>query len=414
MVFTEDRAGAGEVAGCDSLISSNTASVKFGLSEEKRKEAIARIEVARKRQEQGDAERAEMEVTNAWACLDEALTICPENHRARFLLVSCAMNADDYARAKAEALFIYKGLTQDQLEQMGDSVLHLSIAHASKMLGQMDDAIHYAAEATNYYGDEPQPYMVLGEMLEATGQIQEAEQRCRQALLHNDSPDCRHSLTSQNVFFTLSCLGSCLVRQRRLSEAEMFLTRAANMDQTSALALRQLVDVYYSQGRLDEALRTALRVRDLEPGDPEAPRRVERLRAEMAGGKPAEDASSVGSTITGSLFPPAANNSGQAQHAAASPPLAGHSVAGGASNSNKAFESRNATTSGATALELGAVEKGTEEISELAPAPGWRRSEGAGDQSSIQKGQAVSRPRGQNDGQQHKEDWWSFCCVDRD
>ena len=43
------------------------------------------------------------EVTNAWFALEEALALCPTNHRARFLLVSCAMNADDYPRAKAEA-----------------------------------------------------------------------------------------------------------------------------------------------------------------------------------------------------------------------------------------------------------------------------------------------------------------------
>ena len=43
------------------------------------------------------------QVTNAWFALEEALALCPTNHRARFLLVSCAMNADDYPRAKTEA-----------------------------------------------------------------------------------------------------------------------------------------------------------------------------------------------------------------------------------------------------------------------------------------------------------------------
>merc|ERR1719183_1081607 len=126
------------------------------LSEQKRQDALECIERARQFQSQEDMEGAQTEVTNAWYRLDEALAICPSNHRARFLLVSCAMNADDYQKAKVEAARIYQDLSREQLAQMKDSVLHLSIAHASKMLGETDDAIHFALEATTFYPDDPQ------------------------------------------------------------------------------------------------------------------------------------------------------------------------------------------------------------------------------------------------------------------
>jgi len=180
----------------------------LALSEAKRQEALELIERARHYQDQGDVESSQTEVTNAWYALDEALTICPSNHRARFLLVSCAMNAEDYARAKLEALTIYKDLSSEQLSSMGDSVLHLSIAHASKMLGDVDEALQFANEASELYPNDPQPFMVLGELLEAVGRNEEAEHNCRQALLRNDSPDCQHILNQQNVFFTLCCLTS--------------------------------------------------------------------------------------------------------------------------------------------------------------------------------------------------------------
>merc|ERR1719171_3141045 len=161
------------------------------------------------------------------------------------------MNADDYQRAKDEALQIYQDLSFDQLEKMQDSVLHLSIAHASKMLGESEDAIQFASEATRLYPEDPQPYMVLGELHEALGQNSEAEERCRMALMHNDSPGIQHPLNPQNVFFTLCCLGSCLVKQGKFSEAEMFILRAIHLDASSTLAYRHLVDVYQYQGRLE-------------------------------------------------------------------------------------------------------------------------------------------------------------------
>merc|ERR1719214_255067 len=109
-------------------------------SERKRLEALERIDRAKAYQAENDLDGAQAEVTNAWYALDEALEICPENHRARFLLVSCSMNAEDFGRAKKEALTIYRDLSRQQLREMDDSVLHLSIAHASKMCEENDEA----------------------------------------------------------------------------------------------------------------------------------------------------------------------------------------------------------------------------------------------------------------------------------
>ena len=51
------------------------------------------------------------------------------------------------------------------------------------MLGETDDSIHFATEATKLYPGDPQPYMVLGELYEANGQNHEAEEKCRQAMV---------------------------------------------------------------------------------------------------------------------------------------------------------------------------------------------------------------------------------------
>ena len=58
----------------------------------------------------------------------------------------------------------------------------------SRTRGVYRDGVHRKkSEATQLYQDDPQPYMVLGELYEANGQNHEAEEKCRQALLHNDT-----------------------------------------------------------------------------------------------------------------------------------------------------------------------------------------------------------------------------------
>eukprot|EP00746_Dinoflagellata_sp_MGD_P019297 gnl/MRDRNA2_/MRDRNA2_144828_c0_seq1.p1 gnl/MRDRNA2_/MRDRNA2_144828_c0~~gnl/MRDRNA2_/MRDRNA2_144828_c0_seq1.p1 ORF type:complete len:380 (-),score=73.98 gnl/MRDRNA2_/MRDRNA2_144828_c0_seq1:195-1334(-) len=262
--------------------STATQSEAFAQSEQKRQEALDWVDRARRQQAQGNSEGGRSAMAKAWRCLEESVSICPSNHRARFLVVSCAMNADDYKRAKSEAVRIYQDHTKQQLQQMNDSVLHLSIAHAAKMLGEIEFGIQFALEATELYRDDPQPYLVSAELHEILGHNREAEQMCRQALMHNDSPNCKHRLNSQNVFFTLCCLGSALVKQGKYSEAELFIHRAIQIDSASTLGFRHLVDVYHFQGRFQEALQTAQGIREKDPADKEIAQKMDRIRHDMA------------------------------------------------------------------------------------------------------------------------------------
>lgn len=253
----------------------------LALSEKKLAEALEHIERAKDCQDTSRTSAAQQEVRYACRRLDEALAICPQNHRARFLLVSCAMNADDYRRAKEEGLKIYRDFTgEEKIKEMDDSILHLSIAHASKMLGEMDDAIKFAAEATRLFEDDPQPYMVLGELYMAGDNLVEAEQQFRMALHHHDNPACKYPLTSQCVHFSLSCLGATLVSQGKYAEAEVVLVKASQQDDASTLPLRHLVDVYQSTGRSSDAVELAEHICGLDPGDDEMRRRLRDLKAD--------------------------------------------------------------------------------------------------------------------------------------
>lgn len=253
---------------------------KLRRSEDLREEALKSIDHAREYQSALDAGRAQMEISRAWQTLEEALRICPSNHRARFLLVSCAMNADDYSRAKEEALQIYRELSGDALKRMNDSVLHLSIAHASKMSGDYESAARFAREATQLYPTDPQPHMILGEVRQTQGRSEEAEQRCFRALKLHQSPDCSHRLTDQNVYFTLCVLGAAQIDLGKAEEAEPNLLKATQLSgHSSILALRHLTNAYRILGRSEDALRTAQRAVQKDPTDEDARRDLAELES---------------------------------------------------------------------------------------------------------------------------------------
>merc|ERR1719248_562895 len=121
---------------------------------------------------------------------------------------------------------------------MDDPVLHLSISHACKMLGKLDDALRYAREAIQLYPKNPKPYMVVGDLCDCTGQVKQAEYNCRQALLRTQSQDCTDKLSTQEEFLTLCCLGSNLLWQGSHKEAETFLVRASQLSNSSPLAYK--------------------------------------------------------------------------------------------------------------------------------------------------------------------------------
>lgn len=251
-------------------------------SEEKRCAALECIDDARELNSRGERDAAHAEIQRAWQLLDEALVLCPQNHKARFLLVSCAMNAEDFPRARLEALRIYEQMTEQQKLSLGDSVLHLSIAHASKMLGDNREAIEFAEEATRLYVDDPQPFLILGELLEAQGDVERAEQCCRKALSFNDDPDCRNPLTHHNLVFALCCLGCCLMKQGCYTDAESVLLKGYHIDQSALPALRHLADVYIVQDRLEDALDMAQCAQRYEPEDRELEGKVLQIRRALA------------------------------------------------------------------------------------------------------------------------------------
>lgn len=251
-------------------------------SEAKRCAALECIDEARNLNGHGDSNAAHAEIQRAWELLDEALVLCPQNHKARFLLVSCAMNAEDFSRARVEALTIYQQMSEQQKINLGDSVLHLSIAHAAKMLGDNREAIEFAEEATRLYVDDPQPFLILGELLEAQGDLEKAQHCCRKALSFNDDTQCKTHLTHHNLIFAYCCLGCCLMKQGRHKEAEGVLIQAYQMDQSAVPVLRYLSDAYVAQNRLEDALDMAQRAQRHDPEDRELIGKVAEIRRVLA------------------------------------------------------------------------------------------------------------------------------------
>lgn len=253
----------------------------FQRSEEFRTQALEMHQQAKKLGSLGHHAAAKQEMKNAWDMLDEALRLCPSNHRARFLKASYAMSAEDYELARAEAIKIYTSLSREQVQGMHDSLLHLTICHACKMLGEKEEALRFAHEGTQLFPNDPQIYMICGELFDQVGESIRAEQACRQALLLHDKEGCTHKLSKENVYFTLSCIGSNLLQQGKYSDAEMFLIKAAHIDSSSSHAYDHLSEVYHCQGRHREALDAAKKAAESNPNDHSLQARVNAFQAAL-------------------------------------------------------------------------------------------------------------------------------------
>jgi len=252
-------------------------------SEELRREALRLIEEAHGLQSSGDEAASQQRLHTAGERLEESLGICPTNHKTRFLVVNRAMHSDDHTRAKEEGLRLYEDLkSSKQLYALGDAVLHLTLAHVSKMLGEVEDAIQFASEATELYDSDPHAFMILAELYESLGRDPEAEEKCKQALEKQARPDCRRSLNEQSVYFTRCCLGAALIKQAKHEEAERILLEAKASSEalglaTGALAQRHLIGSYEIQGRFEDAAACAWEVTQLEPDDEEIRKKLEIL-----------------------------------------------------------------------------------------------------------------------------------------
>lgn len=257
----------------------------FSRSEQLRVEALQHTQNARQCQAAGDTEGAQREVDAAWDAVGKALEICPGNHRARFLLVSFAMNADDWDRALAEGKRIYNDLSRQQLTQMKDSVLHLSIAHACKILDKISEAITYADEAAMLFPDDPQVFMSLAELRLMQDDAKEAERHCREALRLHEHPGCTHKLGRQNILFTMCCLSNSMQQQNRQNDAEEYLNAAYEVDHNSTLVLKNLVDLHESLGNTREAIEYAEQLLRVDPQDTQNRLRIDHLRGQLRSGQ---------------------------------------------------------------------------------------------------------------------------------
>lgn len=246
-------------------------------SEKLRVEALHLAGVAKDFVAKGDKEQAERYLRKASEVLEQALVVRPNNHKARFLLVSLSMNRFDYDRALVEGLKIYKVFSKDHFRRMNDAVLHLSLAHASKMLEDSTQAVKFAKEATELFPDDPHPYMVLGELYETQGLDEEGSQLCRTALKRHEDPQCRHPLNHQSIYYTLCCLGACLIRLGELPEAETFLQRTRQYEGHGILGLKYLIDIRFAQHRRQDALDLCREALEIDPNDDDIHQKIEVL-----------------------------------------------------------------------------------------------------------------------------------------
>lgn len=277
-------------------------------SERDRLEAIASIQRGRQASLEGDDGASELALDDAWRCLERSLVHNPGNQRARILLVACAITKEDFERAREEALRIHGGLSLQQLRDLGDSVLHMSICKASLMLGNTEESARFANEAAQLWPEDPQPLAVLGELAEKAGRDSDAERFSRQALLFHDDPQCRTRLRPDGLITALCCLGGVLHRRDRHAEAEELLLRAHREHPEEVLPLRLLVDVYAGMGQPDEAARfeAELRVAANESDRGSRGGRSARKSAGTAGSRASEGSAASRVPSLRRAFPPAA------------------------------------------------------------------------------------------------------------
>jgi len=254
----------------------------FSRSEAKRREALASIRRITEHKASGDTDQMKAEVSNAWRLLEEALAICPQNHRARFLLVSCCMNDDNYVRAREEAQIIYKALTEEQMKEMNDPLLHLSLVHACKMTGDTESAMKYAKEGARIYDDDPQAHMALGELLELVGDYKGASEACHASLNISEQADVKVPLSRQNKVFVLCCLSSSMVQQGEAPQAEKFAKQAVEIDSAMVLPLLRLAEVQHYKGQHVEAMATARHAETLDPSDAEVRKMLAVIQAKLS------------------------------------------------------------------------------------------------------------------------------------
>merc|ERR1711977_310096 len=126
---------------------------------------------------------------------------------ARSYLVAVMIEDATLTQAKEQGLKICDELCKEHLAAsllcLGNGArlpifgLFFQLAEASKISGERTQAIKFAQMAANLFPTDPNPHMMLGELLHGIGAYAESAQECKLALMHHanaSSPAIRHPL----------------------------------------------------------------------------------------------------------------------------------------------------------------------------------------------------------------------------
>eukprot|EP00746_Dinoflagellata_sp_MGD_P154527 gnl/MRDRNA2_/MRDRNA2_84866_c0_seq2.p1 gnl/MRDRNA2_/MRDRNA2_84866_c0~~gnl/MRDRNA2_/MRDRNA2_84866_c0_seq2.p1 ORF type:complete len:627 (-),score=119.81 gnl/MRDRNA2_/MRDRNA2_84866_c0_seq2:269-2149(-) len=243
---------------------------------------------------------------------------------ARSYLVALMIRDSKLTQAKEQGLKICEELCEQHLvaslSRLGNGArlpifgLFFQLAAASKISGESTQAIMFAQNAADLFPTDPNPHMMLGELLHAMGAYAESAKECQLALMHHansSSPAIRHPLMchafwsllpqeyalntrlSQHIFdtirmhnfyLTLCCLGASLIHQREFAQAEIFLKKAEHefiFEDSDTQAMKLLLNLYQIQNRHGEALQYAKKIARIHPKDQEIQEKIKVLMDEV-------------------------------------------------------------------------------------------------------------------------------------
>eukprot|EP00746_Dinoflagellata_sp_MGD_P154526 gnl/MRDRNA2_/MRDRNA2_84866_c0_seq1.p1 gnl/MRDRNA2_/MRDRNA2_84866_c0~~gnl/MRDRNA2_/MRDRNA2_84866_c0_seq1.p1 ORF type:complete len:617 (-),score=96.66 gnl/MRDRNA2_/MRDRNA2_84866_c0_seq1:28-1878(-) len=224
---------------------------------------------------------------------------------ARSYLVALMIRNGKLTQAKEEGMKIYDAIREERmvasLSRLGDGArlpifgLFLHLAHTLKRSGETAQAIKLAQKASNLFPTDPNPHIILGELMHAIGAYSESERECRLALMHHwnlqgnansSSPADRHPLIDDigTVYSTLCCLGASLIHQQKFDQAEIHLATAeceASSKDSNIQAMKHLLNLHQLQNCHGKALLYAKKIARIDPTNQEIEEKIKVLNVEI-------------------------------------------------------------------------------------------------------------------------------------
>eukprot|EP00927_Polykrikos_kofoidii_P056419 TRINITY_DN50536_c0_g1_i1.p1 TRINITY_DN50536_c0_g1~~TRINITY_DN50536_c0_g1_i1.p1 ORF type:complete len:434 (+),score=79.55 TRINITY_DN50536_c0_g1_i1:94-1395(+) len=170
--------------------------------------------------ENGRMPLAETQLGRCRKHAEAALELDKSNTGARFMLVGCLMFRGEFAAAKTEALILIESFNHQEHDFLGDPSLHLAIAHLSKVLGQLDEAIGFLEQAAEMFPDYPAPCVALSELLNRTGRYLASADMARTAFERDRRPRCPKRLTQAEKATAACCLAERFAETAETGEKE--------------------------------------------------------------------------------------------------------------------------------------------------------------------------------------------------